>query len=145
MSKNVLFLCIFFLATNGFLAAQNSEIKQYSDPINGYSGVAAAEYIDNYSDELSEYTDKEFDDLMQEYFEEMLGSDGKAIDKISKNNYWLCQQALNEWDLEDGELYLVVCADNMYSTDPFVFLIIIEDSGESFKWWGRAAAITYSE
>lgn len=112
--------------------AQNTDFKYYSsiqdgDYNNNFKGVALAIFLgssSNINDETIEKFKNKFPDNIQN------------ISKLTKNNFWLCRKALNEWDYENGEHYLVMCADNEYSTELIVLLVTITGKDE-FKWWGK--------
>jgi len=135
--KIKIFFIIIIFSINGFASAQNFDLKYYSDYTNGFRGVAMAVYIDNIGVNNLELETSELNNLMTEFFEDFFPSTGRTIDKLSRNNYWLCQQALNEWDIEEGEVYMIICADNMFSEDILIIIAIIENSVGSFKWWGK--------
>jgi hypothetical protein len=120
--KNKLFVAIFFILITGFLNAQNLDLKGYYDATNGYMGMAVAIYLDN--SEL-------------ENIESKFSSIGRDINKLTRENYWLCWEALGEWDIEDGETYLILCADNRFSENLIIIIAKIENGGKSFSWWGK--------
>ncbi len=93
------------------------------DFTSDYSGVALSLYLNN----------SELEDIDNNIY-----SMGRDLDKLTKNNFWLCWKALNEWDIEDGETYLIVCAASMYSQDYIMIIATIEDGGQSFCWWGKS-------
>ena len=55
------------------------------------------------------------------------------VPKLTKNNKWLMEQALNEWELSPGEVYLVTCAKTRYATSGLVILVGIT-SPEEYEW-----------
>jgi hypothetical protein len=132
--KTKLSFAVFFLLINGFAHAQNFDFKHYDSTLDGdyksnYSGYAVAIYITN-----KELNDEQFGEMIEnEFF-----SKGREIDKLTKNNFWLCWKALDEWNIEEGETYMIICADNLYSDDCIMIIATITDNGESFDWWGIA-------
>jgi hypothetical protein len=125
----LLFFLLLFLLID-FTSAQNLNLKYYSSSSDGdyksdFSGVAIAIYL----------TDEEYKNI-----EDRIKSIGRNIDKLSKNNYWLCWKALNEWEIKDGEKYFIVCADNIYSNDGVFIISTITKNGKSFDWWGKSAS-----
>lgn len=126
----VLVLSLLFLI-NGFIYAQNFNLKYYSSISDGYfennySGVALAQYYN--SSEINSI-EKRFETI------------GRNLDKLTKNNYWLCWKALNEWDIEDNETYLVIIASSLASNDCILLLVTIENSGKSFSWRGKTISM----
>lgn len=124
--KFLLFICSLFLTISCF--AQNTDPKYYSDIYNDYSGYAVALYLGNlkeldnispnaFFEKLSDKLDKEFD----------------PIQKVTKKNNWLFKKALNEWEYEKNEVYVVMCADSNYSTELLVFFVVINGK-DDFKW-----------
>ncbi len=125
--KFILLFTVLIISINGFIFAQNFNLKYYSSMSDDFSGVAVALYL---SDSELEYTE----DFLN-------SSEGTDIVKLTKNNYWLCWKALNEWDIEDGETYYIVCAANMLSDEYLMIIATIEDGGQSFSWWGKLVSI----
>ncbi|MCL2705110.1 MAG: hypothetical protein FWE72_02755 [Spirochaetaceae bacterium] len=126
-----IFIILSFISINSLLYAQNFDLKYYSsisdsDYKSNYSGYAVAIYIDKNPD--NEY---------MEFIENKFLSIGRDIDKLTKNNLWLCWKALNEWDIVDGEIYLIFCTDNKYSDNGIMIIATIEDNGKSFSWQGK--------
>jgi hypothetical protein len=124
-------ITIFFVLVNGFLYTQNIDLKRYSSIMDGdyendYRGYAVAIYIE-----------KDVNDEELDFIKDTLSSVGRDISKLSNNNLWLCWKALGEWDIEDGEVYLIFCADSPYPDNGILIIAIIEDNGESFRWWGK--------
>jgi len=140
MNKKRLLLIIIFLFFNGLLSAQTFNLRHYSDFRNGFRGVATAMYIDNIRDVDLEYAD--LDEMMQEFFDEIFEDRGRRVDRITRNNQWLARQALNEWDLEDGDIFLIVCAENRFSETVLVLIALIEEGGENFRWWARTLSMS---
>jgi hypothetical protein len=70
--------------------------------------------------------------------ENSINSMGRDLDKLTKNNSWLCWKALKEWDIQDGETYLVMCAATEYSQDCIVIIATIKNGGQSFNWRGKS-------
>jgi hypothetical protein len=139
MKIKILFV-FFIFSINEFANAQNFDLKYYSDYTNGFRGVAVAVYLDNIGADNLGLERSELNDIIAEFFEEIFPSTGRTIDKLSRNNYWLCQQALNEWNTEAGEIYMIICADNMYSDDCIVIIAMIENGRGAFSWWGKTVS-----
>ena len=141
MKTKILIVFIIF-SINGLVSAQSSNLKRYSDYRNGFRGVAAAEYIGTIKEINSESS--EINVRMLEVLEKFPPT-GRTFDKISRNNYWLCQQALNEWDIKEDEVYVIMCADSMYAENAIIVIALIGNNGESFSWWGKTISINDSE
>jgi hypothetical protein len=123
----LILLAFFWMSRQHVLYAQNFDLKYYSSVLEGdfqsdYSGVACAVYINKA--ELKNMESK-------------LASTGREFDKLTKSNSWLCWKALGEWDIEDGETYLIVCADSMWSQDAIMIIATIKNGGKTFNWWGK--------
>ena len=137
MKRVGIVFAVFFIAVQVICAG---EAKYYSDWETGYKGYAEAEYIgkgdaERYLEEIKEKFQKA--ELDGEY-------DVSDILKLTKEDLWLCRSALSEYDLEDGEIYLVYW---YYTPDPdaFKFLVaVIKDNGKSFDYY-FAKAVTKKE
>ena len=55
--------------------------------------------------------------------------------KLTKEENFLIWSALNEYELLDGEIYLVVISTPPY-TETLSFLVMITDNGNSYTWYG---------
>ena len=121
----IIFLIFLLFTTKAF--SQNFEMKSYSDYSKGFKGASAAIYIGNVNDEETEEKLDQFMNFMPET--------AKTFSKLTKNNMWLCKQALNEWDYEKDECYLVVCAESKWAND--CILLIVKILGkDDFDWFG---------
>jgi hypothetical protein len=123
----VLFCLVTFLQEKS-LFAQDLTPKYYSSVLDGdynsgYSGVAAAIYIE--SSEVQE---------IRKNASSMPGA--RSIDKLTKNNSWLVWKALGEWDYLPGEIYMIVCADSAWANSAVILIATISSNGKSFDWWG---------
>lgn len=137
MSKKHLLVTVFFIFLIGYINAQTFDLRHYSDFRSGFRGVAAAIYIDNIRYTDIEISDIELDEIMEEFFEEMFESQGRSVYRITRNNQWLARQALNEWDLEYGDIFLIVVAEHRFSETALVMIALVESNGEDFRWWAR--------
>jgi hypothetical protein len=95
------------ISANGVVFAQNLNLKFYSSLEDGdfksdFSGVAVAIYLN---------------DAELQVIQTKISSMGRDLDKLTKNNSWLCWKALHEWEIQNGETYFVMCAASMYSQD----------------------------
>ena len=116
---------IFFIAVQVICA---DEAKYYSDWETGYKGYAEAEYMDKGN--IEQNLEK-----ARKSLEETAPSDEYDVSdilKLTKEDLWLCRSALSEYDLEDGEIYIVY----WYRTpdpDTVKFSVaVIKDNGRSF-------------
>ncbi len=124
MKKIICLIALLTVSTICF--AQDAEMKHYYDPIQGYEGWAMSEYIDDVKKEdvigleniFLEYLDKEVSAVLT------------SIPKLTKKNTWLFKQALNEWDYEPGEVYLVLCAESQYSKNGIAIFTIIKGKND---------------
>lgn len=129
MKKIALIIFLFCIVFLGSLSAQSLNLKVYTSPlynsIDNYSGRAVAVYLQE--DEIGGIKK-----ILQEH--------GRYINKLSKNNSWLCWQALREWEYKDGETYLIILTDEIYPTTLFekyiAIIATIEDNEKTFSWWG---------
>jgi len=122
MKKIKLIPILIFVFTQ-FCFSQDIELKNYYDVYKGFSRAAGAMYLGT-TDDVSE------SDLND--FWEIAGTD---VPKLTKNNMWLCKKALNEWDYEADELYLVLCAESVYATKCIMIFVKITGSGEDDFLW----------
>ena len=142
MKRIGIVVAVFFIAVQA-ICAGDFDFKYYSDWETGYKGYAKAEYIgkgdaERYLEEL----EKAKEELQKVYLDGKY--DVSDILKLTKEDLWLCRSALSEYDLEDGEIYLVY----WYRTpdqDTVKFLIaVINDNGNSFDYY-FAKAVTEKE
>lgn len=119
--------CVICL-TIGNIFAQNFDLKHYSTIMDGdyYSGYAIAILLSDEELPKGKLNELETDIL----------SKGKIINKLTKTNFWLCQKALDEWDVKDNEIYMIICANSLYADDCVVVIATIKDGGKSFNWMG---------
>lgn len=121
------FLLVLFFSAGCF--AQNSQMKHYSDASMNFDGWAAAEYIGNI-DELDEEVSAE---SMCEFLVYMFSPRLEQVKKLSKNTNWLFRQAMEEWEYEPCEFYIVFCADDEYSDEGIVIFTVMNDEND-FLW-----------
>lgn len=113
-------------------------MKYYSDLLNGYSGVAGANCFGT-----TEALDPSFLDS-KEYFPKRVEQAGfiitRHLEKLSKAENFLIWKALDEYNLEDGELYnITVKCDN--SKEFLSLYAEICDNGKGFYRYGGLYAI----
>lgn len=113
-------------------------MKYYSDLSNGYSGEAGAKYFGT-----TKTLDPSFLDS-KEYFPKRVEQAGfivtRHLEKLSKAENFLIWKALDEYNVEDGELYNVTvkCANS----EEFLSLYAeICDNGKGFYRYGGLYAI----
>ena len=137
MKRIGIVVAIFFIAVQVICAG---EAKYYSDCVTGYKGYAEAEYIGK--GDAERYLEK-----ARKSLEETAPSDEYDVSdilKLTKEDLWLCRSALSEYDLEDGEIYLVYW---YYTPDPDtakILIAVIKDNGKSFDYY-FAKVITKKE
>lgn len=113
-------------------AAQNFEPKYYSDSSQNFSGYAAATFLGTLS-ELEVGEEEFFEAVSEEISEEI--SDLEQVSKLTKKNDWLFRQALNEWNYEKDEAYVVVCADSEYASEALTLFVVVRGK-DDFAWIG---------
>lgn len=116
--KTVFFVFILVLIT-GFLSAQTNDPQFYSDYSTGFRGYSVAAY----------FTEEQGENALLN-----LADVGTYVQKMTRRNKWLCEQALNEWDTEPSEYYLIFCIDSVTSENVLITLAMIKEDGESFDW-----------
>ena len=121
-----IFFILFLAGVNSF--AQNTDPKFYSDISNGFSGYSVALYLGNLKD-LDNISPDEFFERVSD----KLDNDFSPIKKVTKNNNWLFRKAINEWEYEKNEVYVVCCADSKYSDSALVFFVVTKGK-DDFKW-----------
>ena len=115
----VIFICSVFIAAY----SQNMDLKHYMDDSSLDDGYAVAVYIPPNEESTV------FDDFSKEL--------GRDLTKLSKSNVWLCWQALNEYDISDGESYIVLICKSLFSPESIALYVTITNNGTSFKYWGK--------
>ncbi len=118
---------IFFITLKLF--AQNEDLKFYSDYSKGFKGYATSIFIDDLKDDEDDIEPQFYFDFFIEQIEEKLPSSKK----ITKQNTWLINQAMNEWDYAKDEIYCFFCADSEYATK-FLMVFLIVKGKENFTW-----------
>lgn len=113
--------------------AQNSDFKYYSSVLDGdfennFRGYAVAVFLGSADDSSVEDFQK-FWDIFPEDIK------CKKILKLTKNNMWLCNKALSEWEYEVGEIYVISFADSLSTKEVPLILAKITGEGE-FTWSG---------
>ena len=138
-----LFLSLFLTLTLSATFAQNADLKYYFDYVNGllFEGYAIAKYMSNILDE--ENVSGTLDHRIEVFFESFnngltdseLNEDytSTPVSKLTKNNKWLLDKALNEWERERGEAYMVACADRPDSTSALQIVVGIT-SPEDYEY-----------
>lgn len=128
MKKRFLFI-ICILSFIGFKSfAQNTDFKYYSDIYNDFSGYSLAIYLGNLKE-----LDNVSPDLFFEKISEKLDDEFSPIQKVTKKNNWLFKKAMNEWEYEKNEVYVVACAESNYSTQALVFFVVVNGK-DDFRW-----------
>lgn len=118
---------VFLISVGCF--AQNTQLKRYSDSSMNFDGWAAAEYIGN----LVELDDSMTDELMCEFMVEKLSPFLKQVTKLSKNTTWLFHQAMEEWEYEPHEFYIVLCTNDEYSEEGIMICVVVNEE-KDFLW-----------
>ena len=125
MKKNLFFIFFFLISVMGF--SQNSDFKYYFDENLGFKGYSVAILQGNFKD----YEKNNIQDLIK-YFDEKM-ADYSHIQKLTKNNLWLCKKALNEWDIEKDEVYFIKIANSEDAKSMVIIYAIITEN-KDFIW-----------
>ena len=131
---------IAFLTVSTICFAQDADLKHYYDPIQGFEGWAMSEYIDSVKKEDVIGLENIFLEFMDKEISDQTGL--TSIPKLTKKNTWLLKQALNEWDYEPGEVYLVLCADSQYAKNGIAIFAVIKGKND-YLW--RAYSISEND
>ena len=138
--KKIYIICFLHLLFIPNCFAQNTELKYYSDYSQDFSGYSVATYLNDYLDEELNIAndDEEFLEVLDEYIQSRLEENVQDVNliplsKLTKNNDWLFRQALNEWDYEKGEIYLVACTDSMFAKSGILLIVVIKGEND-FLW-----------
>ena len=122
MKRKFLFVFIFFVLSISCFS-QNSDLKYYSGIEKDYDGWALAEYVDKLEDD-----DIIFLNAYIEAFKALFTKiNVEVLEKVSKKNLWLFQQALDEWDYKSGEIYAVFCSESYDEDEGILFLAIVNE------------------
>lgn len=131
MRKRGLF--IFFLFCGAMTVfAQNADLKYYTDYEEGLSGYACAYYVVNVHSEAPDLplgAETIIDNVFSSFTDGSV--EGLTVtDKLTRNNTWLIETALGEWDGEVGDFYFVVCADSLMAKNYVVSFSLCKGSGD---------------
>ena len=139
MKRVGIVVAIFFIAVQA-ICAGDFDFKYYSDWETGYKGYAKAVYMDKGN--IEQKLEK-----VRKGLEETAPSDEYEISdilKLTKGDLWLCRSALSEYDLEDGEIYLVYWYHMPDPDTAKILIAVIKDNGKSFDYY-FAKAVTEKE
>lgn len=123
MKKKIAFTIIFICSVFIAAYAQNIEPKRYVDDSSLDDGYAVAVYISPNEEST--------------VFDKFSKTPGRDLTKLSKFNVWLCWQALHEYDINDGESYIVMMSKEFLSSEGIALYVTITNNGTSFKYWGK--------
>lgn len=126
MKKRVLLVIFITMLIGTKVFAQNFDLKSYSDYSQGFSGAAAALFLGEMDAEFQSDYDAKLDLLSEQLTE---------VKKLTKNNNWLLKKAMNEWDFQKNEIYLVFLAESRYS-DNGIILFVQVDARDHYIWRG---------
>lgn len=122
MKRKFLFVFIFFVLSISCFS-QNSDLKYYSDIEKDYDGWALAEYVDKLEDDYIIFLNA-YIEAFKALFTKI---NVEVLEKVSKKNLWLFQQALDEWDYKSGEIYAVFCSESYDEDEGILFLAIVNE------------------
>ena len=126
MKKRIILTVIFICSVFTAVYAQQIDFKYYND-LSENSGYAVALYIPPNKEST--------------VFDKFSKTPGRDLTKLSKFNVWLCWQALHEYDINDGESYIVIMSKELSSSNGIILYVTITNNGTSFKYWGKAVNI----
>lgn len=140
--KKKTILCMVLLCCT-MLPVMAAEEKIYRDYINGYSGSAMAIFLPSKNGIVTGSNGKplslpEVCDSIETGAMEGLIKLGKR-EKLTKEENFLIWSALNEYELLDGEVYMVgITTDPSigYDAEFLLFLVTITDNGRGYTWYG---------
>lgn len=126
------------------VAVCSGEMRYYSDWETGYKGYVDIAYTGNLIDKLGSssafysYDIGEFLQNLQrsqtEQKEQLLGFDKvRDIEKLSKEENFLIWSALNEYELSDGDAYVVSCTTSLTQPNVKYFTVVIINNGKSLN------------
>lgn len=119
------------------LPVMAAEEKIYRDYINGYSGYAVVEFLPSKNGMLIQ-SNGEFlsiSEVCDLVATELAGMILGKKTKLTKEENFLIWSALNEYELLDGEVYIVEISTPPYTEDLGV-LVMITDNGNGYTWYG---------
>lgn len=108
--------------------AQDLEPKFYVDISKGFRGYAVADFWGTL-EELDYTSEKDF--LAE--ISEKIGDKLSSVSKLTKENNWLFHRAMNEWDYEKNEIYVVLCEKSIFSHSCLLFLAVVKGEND-FSW-----------
>ena len=120
MKKIAILFVLLFVSI--YCHAQNADLKYYFDSRQGFEGYSVAVYLDKNIEQ--EYFD---------FFNNKIAERLKPVTKLTKNNNWLFHKAMNEWDYENGEVYLVICTASRTTNEGILILALIKGK-DDFIW-----------
>lgn len=139
--KKKTILCMVLLCCT-MLPVMAAEEKIYRDYINGYSGYAIAEFLPSKNGMIIHQSNGEFlsiSEVCDLLATELAGMILGKKTKLTKEENFLIWSALNEYELLDGEVYMVgITTDPSigYDAEFLLFLVTITDNGRGYTWYG---------
>ena len=119
------------------LPVMAAEGKFYRDYSKGYKGEALAEFLPSKNGMLIQ-SNGEFLSISEAcdlVATEQTGMILEKKTKLTKEENFLIWSALNEYELLDGEVYIVAISTPPY-TEVLSFLVMITDNGNGYTWYG---------
>jgi aminopeptidase-like protein len=129
MNKRILMLAVVLCVLSGtMLFAQELTPRYYSsaddgDTENNYTGYATAIFISN--------------DKLADGYRRYQELPGTRIDKLTRSTEYLCWRALCEYDLHEGEYYMVGCSGSLDSDSGIYLFVKIIDGGRNYEWLAK--------
>lgn len=126
MKKILFFVC---LLLPYLCFSQSFDLKHYSDYSQNFNGWATAEYIDSLEKDDLKYSKAYLEFMTCEFEDKEL----KIVNKVTKQNTWLLQKAMDEWEYKEGEVYVAACASSADAEEGILFFIIV-NAKKTFDW-----------
>ena len=127
MRKTIITFVLLLFSTISYSFSQDFNPKYYSDYSLGFDGASVAVFVGKIDEEE---TNTKVEDMKNKIL-----SISTPINKLTKKNKWLLEKAMNEWEYEKDEYYVVMCADSLYAKDCIILFVKIIGKN-SIDWEG---------
>ena len=132
---------LFFICFGSTLFGQNGDLKYYVDYNNDFKGYAFAGLLKGAEDSTTDL-DLDFLNLKEEDLHKAIfdgvdiffsSMDLAPLKRVTKNNVWLLNKAVDEWDYYPGDMFFGICADSRTAKEGIFGLVMIGEEGK--KSW----------
>ena len=150
MKRNsIIFFFLICIAVASY--GQNGDLKRYKDYIYDFEGYGAAKFLG--SVDLNNYKNSslfniginELSNLIEEkFFIENFSLNLSPLEKITKNDKWVLNKALEEWDYSDGDCFVAICSNRSYfqeGQEGVIGIVFIENKGNKIWRYYQGKAI----